>query len=161
MEMVAPLEVAVRVVDLEAMARFYTDGLGCTEEFRVSVPASICGPLGMDDADVTIAFLKTLQGERIKLIASPTSPQPGVQWTVAGRQGLAYVSFYVRQIDDVADAIETAGGRALSEPRAGVPGTYPRFGYFADPEGNVIELIDSGAGATTAEDAEKAVANAG
>jgi len=57
------------------------------------------------------------------------------------------VTLCVRDIDAVVERLLAGGATAMATPPAGEPGATPRFGFFRDPEGNVLELIDVGDGA--------------
>jgi catechol 2,3-dioxygenase-like lactoylglutathione lyase family enzyme len=134
--------VGVRVTDLEAASRFYTEALGA----RVLVePYSITGEVadwitGCDGAAMHMCqlgfddgFVELFQFETS--LAPPPAPVPYVHLNV--------LHFGVR-VDDVGEAlarVEAHGGSRVFAPRLLGDTTYC---YCRDPDGNVIELADAG-----------------
>ncbi len=85
--------------------------------------------------------VQTPYGERIKLLAAP-STGAGTQgeWLLA-RSGLAYVTFIVRGLDDWHARLKARGVALASDaPVENRPGL--RVLFFKDPEGNVLELVE-------------------
>lgn len=139
--MTRPLEVGVVVADLDGLVRFYTEALGCREIRRSAVPASINGPAGLGGATV-VAWLSTPYGERVKLIRPEVEPghrSPAAPLTA--HRGLAYLTFYVDDAEPVVERLRAAGARFLSNPPL-VPARGRRLAFCADPEGNVLEIVD-------------------
>ena len=64
----APLELGISVTNLERMVAFYVDVLGCAEVNRADLPAVRTAAIGLAESDVTVVWLQTATGERIKLL---------------------------------------------------------------------------------------------
>ncbi|WP_240436576.1 VOC family protein [Streptomyces sporangiiformans] len=162
--MTRPLEAGVVVRDLELMERFYREALGCVPVHRSGIPRSISGPAGLGGLLLVVwlqvpsgmpsgmasqAASEVPSGGRIKLIrpqadvmpASPAlPPEP-----LTARRGLAYLTFHLDDIAPVVAALPAAGARPLSSPVV-VRARNRRISFWADPEGNVVELVDQRGG---------------
>ncbi|MGW0585751.1 VOC family protein [Streptomyces sp. NPDC002920] len=139
--MTRPFEVGVVVRDLELMERFYCDVIGCRAEHRSRVPESIGGPAGLG-GELAVVWLRVPSGGCVKLIlprsapvSAPAAPLP------AGRPGLSYLTFHLDDLDPVVAALQAADARPLSDPVV-VRARGRRISFWADPEGNVVELVD-------------------
>ncbi|MEU0070106.1 VOC family protein [Streptomyces sp. NPDC006332] len=137
----APFEAGVVVRDLERMERFYREVLGCFEVHRSRVPASIAAAAGLG-GELLVVWLQVPAGGRVKLIlpqAGSAPCEPVVPLTA--RRGLSYLTFPVDDLGPVAAALAVGGARSLSDPVV-VPARGRRISFWADPEGNVLELVD-------------------
>lgn len=141
MVMTRPFEVGVVVRDLGLMERFYREGLGCRAVHRSLVPESVGGPAGLG-GELTVVWMEVPSGGCVKLILPSSAPVSAhVAMLPAGRLGLSYLTFHFDDVDPVVAALPAAGARPLSAPvvvRAGGR----RISFWADPEGNVVELVD-------------------
>ena len=141
-EMRAPLEVGICVADLDRMVEFYVDGLGCTEQMRFPIPTMVSAPTGMGSDGFVMAWLQTPWGERIKLLGPEATPVPAERRAhLTERQGLAYLSFYVTDLASLIDRLVALGASAVSEGPTVDLGPL-HIAFVADPEGNVLELIE-------------------
>ncbi|MEU6224424.1 VOC family protein [Streptomyces sp. NPDC047042] len=140
--MTLPFEVGVVVRDLESMERFYRDVVGCRVERRSYVPESIGGPAGLG-GELTVVWLRVPSGGCVKLIHPRSGVVSGraVPWS-PGRPGLSYLTFHMADLDPVVEALRAAGARPLSDPVV-VLARGRRISFWADPEGNVVELVDA------------------
>ncbi|MER6489838.1 VOC family protein [Streptomyces griseorubiginosus] len=141
MAMTLPFEVGVVVRDLASMERFYCEVIGCRIERRSRVPESVGGPAGLG-GELEVVWLGVPSGGRVKLIRPRSAPVevPAAAWS-AGRPGLSYLTFHVDDVDPVVARLTAAGARPLSDPLV-VPAHGRRISFWADPEGNVVELVD-------------------
>ena len=144
MRQTSALEVGLPVIDLERMLRFYSDALGCVEQRRADIPAGLSSAIAVAEAGYVNVWLATPNGEVIKLIAPPTAP--AAQTTaefLSARTGFAFLTFYCADIEDTLARAEAAGASLRSERGllSGEIGT--KLCFFADPEGNVIELVET------------------
>ena len=139
--MTLPFEVGVVVRDLASMERFYCEVIGCRPERRSRVPESVGGPAGLG-GELEVVWLGVPSGGRVKLIRPRSAPVevPAAAWS-AGRPGLSYLTFHVDGMDPVVARLTAAGARPLSDPVV-VPAHGRRISFWADPEGNVVELVD-------------------
>ncbi|WP_228034348.1 VOC family protein [Streptomyces spongiae] len=145
--MTLPFEVGVVVRDLELMERFYCDVLGCCAERRSRIPESIGGPAGLG-GELVVVWLRVPSGGCVKLIlprSAPVSAQAAGSAAACalpvGRPGLSYLTFHLDDMDSVVAALPAAGARPLSDPVV-VRTRGRRISFWADPEGNAVELVD-------------------
>jgi catechol 2,3-dioxygenase-like lactoylglutathione lyase family enzyme len=139
--MTEPFEAGVVVRDLERMARFYRDVLGCPEVHRSRIPASIGTPAGLG-GELLVVWLQVPSGGRVKLIRPQSAPAPaGLAVPLTARRGLAYLTFHFRDMDPVVAALAAGGAWPLSDPVV-VRARGRRISFWADPEGNALELVD-------------------
>ncbi|MGY1495340.1 VOC family protein [Streptomyces sp. QTS52] len=144
--MTLPFEVGVVVRDVPLMERFYCDVIGCRVERRSRVPESVGGPAGLG-GELLVVWLRVPSGGCVKLIL-PRSDQGSVPVSahapplLAGRPGLAYLTFHLDDLDPVVAALAAAGARPLSDPVV-VLARGRRISFWADPEGNAVELVDT------------------
>lgn len=145
MVMTRPFEVGVVVRDLELMERFYCDVLGLRAEHRSRIPESIGGPAGLG-GELVVVWLRVPSGGCVKLILPRSAPVSvgAAPWS-AGRPGLSYLTFHFDDVDPVVVALSAAGARPLSDPVV-VLARGRRISFWADPEGNVVELVDARGG---------------
>ncbi|MGX1908432.1 VOC family protein [Streptomyces phaeochromogenes] len=143
--MTRPFEVGVVVRDLELMERFYCDVIGCRVEHRSRIPESIGGPAGLG-GELVVVWLRVPSGGCVKLIL-PRSGAVSVRAAPlpAGRPGLSYLTFHLDDLDPVVAALPAAGARPLSDPVV-VLARGRRISFWADPEGNAVELVDTRGG---------------
>ncbi|MEV6947311.1 VOC family protein [Streptomyces sp. NPDC051172] len=136
-----PFEVGVVVRDLGLMERFCREAVGCRAERRSRVPESVGDPAGLG-GELTVAWLRVPSGGCVKLILPRSGPvSAGAASWPAGRPGLSYPTFHVDGMDPVVTALPGAGARPLSDPVVVRVGGR-RISFWADPEGNVVELVD-------------------
>ncbi len=135
--------VGLTVPDLELAVAFYRDVIGCEV---VSPPESRTNPsvrrvVGVPDAEIRGAMLKTAGGEHIELVMyeEPKTPATLMETTTPSAVHLA---FRVQDIDGTLDRLKRAGSRPVSEP---VELGSARFVYCRDPFGVLLELIETSA----------------
>ena len=94
-----------------------------------------------DDGPVEIAFLQTPYGERIKLL-QPHVPPTGLDCpeTLTVQTRVAYLTFYVDDIDAMAERLLASGAPSMCDPVV-LQGATNRVCFFRDPEGNPVELV--------------------
>jgi lactoylglutathione lyase len=142
LKMVAPLEPGIVCVDIDRMLSFYVGVLGlklvadaiATPEMSTRVRAT---PHGF-----RVVRLQTPYGERIKLVQTKVPPRenPVPEW-VYERQGFAYITFVIADMQEVVARLQEHGTRLVSEGPVEV-----RKGLLAlhvlDPEGNDVEFVE-------------------
>lgn len=105
--MTEPFEAGVVVRDLELMARFYREALGCSEVHRSRIPASIGVPAGLGD-ELLVVWLQVPSGGRVKLIRPQVAPAPAYSvLPLTARRGLSYLTFHLDDMDPVVTALVT------------------------------------------------------
>jgi catechol 2,3-dioxygenase-like lactoylglutathione lyase family enzyme len=143
MQQTAPVEAGIAVSDLDRMLSFYERAIGCREVRRAEIPAALSRAIGLAGYGYTCIWLKTPGGETIKLMRPPLPPTPnGAPALLTERRGIAYLTFYC---DDIAAALaraEAEGATLRSDRALLAPDRPVKLCFFADPEGNVIELVE-------------------
>jgi catechol 2,3-dioxygenase-like lactoylglutathione lyase family enzyme len=143
--MTEPFEAGVVVGDLGLMERFYREVLGCFEVHRSRIPASIGTPAGLG-GELLVVWLQVPSGGRVKLIRPQFAPTPAQSaLPLTARRGLSYLTFHLDDVDPVVTALAAGGARPLSDPVV-VWARGRRISFWADPEGNALELVDERGG---------------
>ena len=130
------------VSELSRSIAFYRDALGFREVGRYAAnDAATATILEVEGVDLQLVYLER-DGVRIELLHYPS---PGHRGSGERRSmnalGLTHLSFAVDDLDAVARAIATSGGRVLEHTRASFKSG--NRGLFAlDPDGTRIELIE-------------------
>ena len=144
MKQTAALETGICVTDLERMLSFYTGVLSCEEVRRSPIPAELSEQLTLAPDGYLCVWLQTPYGERIKLMSAPRTPEViDARQYLTDRSGIAYLTFYCSDLSEVLEAAETAGAVLMSDRALVAPDAPLRLCFFRDPEGNVIELVQS------------------
>lgn len=143
MEQIAPLEIGIPVRNLEQMLGFYRVVLSCTEQRRAEIPAELSRALTTAADGYTNVWLQTPNGEVIKLMAPPAAPTRAVAAPfLSERTGIAYLTLYCRDIEQVLATAESEGAVLRSE-RSTLSGAIGlKLCFLEDPEGNIIELVE-------------------
>ena len=143
MKQTQPIETGIAVIDLDLMLDFYCRVLGCKEERRADIPAQLSKPLGMGVDGYVNVWLLTPYGERIKLMSPPAAPERvSLPTYLTSRTGISYMTFYCEDLHETLAAAEAAGAVLRSDRSLIDPARPLRLCFFADPEGNVIELVE-------------------
>lgn len=144
MDQSAPIEVGIAVADLDTMLSFYAEVLSCAEVRRSDIPAGLTAPLTSGADGYVNVWLRAPGGEVIKFFRPPAAPpRDAARPFLDQRTGIAFLTFYCRDLDDVLAAAE-ARGAVLRSDRALLTGEGIglKMAFFEDPEGNVIELVE-------------------
>lgn len=126
--------VGLAVADLDAQCHFYGKAFGLLDEVRTEFP----------DAQIRTAFLRSATGLQIELIERKGSlPHSFADaYEGAGTQGFFHWALAVDDLDAAINDVLAAGATQVSAPANAVrPGV--RFAYVKDPEGNLLELIQT------------------
>ena len=142
LKMVSPLEPGIVCVDIEQMLRFYTELLGLTFASDAEASPEMSTEFGTGPDGFRIIRLQTSYGERIKLVQPKKmalQPNPVPDWVFA-RQGIAYLTFIVANVAEVAEKLKAQGVKMMSkgpvEIRKGITAV-----FTCDPEGNFLEFV--------------------
>lgn len=120
------LDVGLVAFDVEAMLRFYGEGLGLPSAGKMKVP----GIGAIHRFGVGASVLKVLEPE------VPTTARP-VGGPPQAAAGVRYVTLHVT---DLAAALQQLGAPTVAGPEEPVPGI--RYAIVADPDGNCVELVE-------------------
>ena len=134
---VAVDHVGLSVADLDAAEGFYATAFGFTRQLAFELnPHPIRG-----------VMLAHPSGSRLELFEHSGSV-PGLQALGPiephATRGYNHFALAAPHIDDVFSAALAAGATAVIEPRPS-PEPGVRFAFLADPEGNLVELVEKGA----------------
>jgi glyoxylase I family protein len=121
------------VADLDSAARFYGDAFGFEHEFAFELPYGIRG-----------LMLRHPSGARVELFERPGSDPgltPATPLDAMATRGYGHFALTATDIEPVFVGALAAGARAVVEPRPS-PEPGVRFAFLADPEGNLVELVE-------------------
>src|ERR1700733_5210121 len=143
LKMAAPLEPGIVCIDIDRMLSFYTKVLGLqfatdAEAFPEMSSRFKTGPDGF-----RIIRLQTSYGERIKLVQPrkmTLAQSPVPEWVFA-RQGIAYFTFIVSDLNEIMVRLKEYEVKQMSEEpveiRKGITAI-----FVCDPEGNFLEFVE-------------------
>lgn len=144
MAVVRMTHVGICVADLERSVRFYRDGLGFSLRSELHIggePTQVL--LRLPEVDLHAVYLER-DGTRIELLhyVAPGAIGDGETRRMNAR-GLTHLSLRVDSVADTLPALAALGGRVLADTRL----EFPEFGaaavFLADPDGTLIELVQS------------------
>jgi lactoylglutathione lyase len=126
--------VGLSVADLDASREFYSRAFGFADEFEFALePHPIRG-----------LMMRHESGARLELLEHAES-SPGIQGLIpleAPRtRGYGHFALSAPDIEPVFAAALAAGASAVVEPSPS-PEPGVRFAFLADPEGNLVELVE-------------------
>ena len=142
LKMVSPLEAGIVCMNIDRMLDFYTNVLGLKLVADAQTSAEMSTKLGATPEGYRIVRLQTPNGERIKLVQAKVLPKKNFdpKW-VFDRQGLAYITFVIADVKEVATRLREHGVPLVSpepvEVRKGVTALMAR-----DPESNFVEFVE-------------------
>jgi lactoylglutathione lyase len=126
--------VGLTVGDLEAMTAWYCDALKLETEFEFA----------LEHVEFRGVMLRSPAGYRIELLHRPGN-EPGLQAgnpvEAALTRGFGHLALDVPDVDTTYTELVAAGASDRMSPRPS-PEPGVRMAYVADPEGNLIELLD-------------------
>ena len=126
--------VGLPVADLAAMTSWYVDAFGLEVEFEFT----------LDHVDFRGVMLRSPEGWRIELLhrdGNAAGLQAANPVEAALTRGFGHVALDVPAVDPSYDTLLAAGATDRMSPRPS-PEPGVRMAYVADPEGNLIELLD-------------------
>ena len=135
--------VGLNVADLDAAERWYAEAFGYERDVALRLDA-----LELD----IVMLIHPERGDRLELLHRPGSA-PGLRATDPPQavltQGFGHVAFDVQGVDAAYDRLVRMGARAVMTPRPS-PEPSVRMAFVADPEGNLVELLDRSSGTADA-----------
>jgi catechol 2,3-dioxygenase-like lactoylglutathione lyase family enzyme len=130
--------VGLNVADLDAMTDWYAKALDLSVELEFALDPAIVG------AEFRGVMLCSSAGWRLELLHRPGS-RPGLQAgdpvEAALTRGFGHVALDVADVDTAYEALLAGGAEDRMSPRPS-PEPGVRMAYVADPEGNLLELLD-------------------
>ena len=126
--------VGLNVADLEAMTAWYCASLDLAVELEFA----------LDHVDLRGAMLRSADGWRLELLTragNAAGLQAASPVEAALTRGFGHLALDVPDVDAAYDALLAAGAADRMSPRPS-PEPGVRMAYVADPEGNLVELLD-------------------
>ncbi len=126
--------VGLTVADLAAMTDWYCVAFELRVEFEFA----------LDDVELSGVMLRSPRGWRLELLSRPGSVaglQAANPVEAALTRGFGHVALDVADVDAAYDALVSVGAADRMSPRPS-PEPGVRMAYVADPEGNLVELLD-------------------
>jgi len=126
--------VGISVADLQGATRWYCRAFGLSVEREFAIPGT----------DLRGVMLVHASGYRIELLHRASAVpglRPGSALAAAGTRGYGHFCLCVDDVDAEFARVIAAGGLERMAPAA-APRPGARFAFLADPEGNLIELLD-------------------
>jgi glyoxylase I family protein len=132
--------VGLNVADLDAATNWYCRAFGYRQEFSGRVEAI--------DLDL-VMLIHPAFGDRLELLhrggsAAPVRPLDPA--AAALTEGFGHMAFDVHDLDSCFERLLGLGARAVMPPGPS-PEPGVRMAFVADPEGNLLELLDRGGAA--------------
>jgi glyoxylase I family protein len=127
--------VGLNVADLVAAQHWYCEAFGFRSEFATRIEAI--------DLDL-VMLLHPGHGDRLELLhRGGSAPGPRAQGPADAAliEGFGHVAFELADLDAGYERLLTLGARPVLAPAA-APEPNVRMAFVADPEGNLIELLD-------------------
>jgi len=125
------------VADLARAEAWYAAAFGLEREFATRIDA-----VGLD----IVMLRDTEHGHRVELLHRPGSG-PGLRAAnpaeAALSEGFGHLAFGVAGLDEVHGRLLALGAREVMAPQPS-PEPGVRMSFLADPEGNLIELVERG-----------------
>jgi len=127
--------VGISVADVHEAADWYCAALGLAREFEFEVAhVGLRGAMLLSPAGYRVELLERAGSVR-------SGQPPGSPDEAALRRGYGHMCLDVPDVDAAHAALISAGAVGRMAPRAS-PEPGVRMAFVADPEGNLIELID-------------------
>jgi catechol 2,3-dioxygenase-like lactoylglutathione lyase family enzyme len=126
--------VGLNVADLAGMTRWYAAALGLEVEFEFA----------LEQFAFRGAILRSPSGYRLELLSregSAAGMQPADPVQAALTRGYSHFALDVPDVDAAYRRLVAAGAGERMSPRPS-PEPGVRMAYVADPEGNLVELLD-------------------
>jgi lactoylglutathione lyase len=131
--------VGVSVSDLERSLAWYGEVLGFKPGYAFEVPqAGLRGRFAVNEDGVSIELIEKSGARPGALLSEDGRPNPIV---ANGVLGYNHFALAVSDLDGTYARIIAAGGREVWDPRPS-PEPGVRMAYLADPDGNLVELIE-------------------
>jgi glyoxylase I family protein len=127
--------VGLNVADLAAAEAWYVEAFGYVRDLEVRLDAF--------ELDI-VMLVHPDAGDRLELLHRPGSA-PGLRAAnppeAVLTEGFGHVAFDVPGVDQTFDRLLGLGARSVMTPRPS-PEPGVRMAFVADPEGNLVELLD-------------------
>jgi lactoylglutathione lyase len=130
------------VTDLERSLAFYCEGLGFEQGVTYPIDNTFADTLEVPrDVVLTSQFI-SVPGMAIELLAYESPAVEGRPSTQRNQLGITHLSFYVDDVDAVAERLVALGGTVIESTRTTLEGIDLLF--LSDPDGTRVELMKAG-----------------
>lgn len=137
------------ISDLDSSLRFYCQGLGFEQGVRYDIGNEFQKALEVDgDVSATSMFISK-DGFNIEFLDYASPGVHGEPSKSRNQLGLTHMSLHVDNVDEVGAKLVELGGTRQEETMTEVPnadGTVLKLGFFTDPDGTRIELMENAPG---------------
>lgn len=136
------------VSDLDKALRFYCDGLGFTRGASFDVGNEFRGALEVEGEVAVKSVFISRDGHNIELLCFTLPGTQGEPSQSRNQLGLTHMSLHVENFEAAAQQLIERGGVRLESTTAEAlneDGSRLKLGFFADPDGNRIELMENAA----------------
>jgi catechol 2,3-dioxygenase-like lactoylglutathione lyase family enzyme len=136
-----PIELGIVCIDIDLMIRYYTEVLGLRLMNDAETTPDTSTRFGTTPDGYRIVRLQTELGQKLKLVQPKLPPvfNPLSRW-VFERQGIAYMSFAVADLEEVVARLKAHAvrlvGEGVVEVRKGILAV-----FTLDPEDNYVEFV--------------------
>ena len=126
--------IGLSVADLPAMIAFYRDGLGFAVEVAFELPGGAMAG----------AMLRRPDGAGLELLRHTDSAgvAPAEPHAAMLRRGYGHWALAVTDVAPTHARLLAAGAREVWSPRPAPPPATGAMSFLADPEGNLLELVE-------------------
>ncbi|QDU98753.1 VOC family protein [Lignipirellula cremea] len=143
------IDLGVVVSDIEASVKFYTEGIGFTEQTGFSVGGDFGRDAGLADnvpLDIRVLTLgDEAGGTKLKLMQTPGVKNKKSDNTFIHSQlGYSYITIMVTDTTQAVKRLAAIGVKPLAKGPVALPKGFPEGIYLTvvrDPDGNVVELV--------------------
>lgn len=135
--------IGICVSDLDRSRRFYGEALGFEEQWSHRVGPEFAALMEVEGVDV-VSVMLARDGLTLELLGFARPGHTGTgERRAMNRLGFTHLSLRVDDVDEVARAVEAAGGTVLPATRTTLElgGAPLDFVYCTDPDGVRIELM--------------------
>jgi len=138
--------VGICVSDPERSLAFYRDGLGFSEARELAVEGEPAATLlRLPDVKLRAIYLER-DGVCIELLHYATPGAVGdSRPREMNRLGLTHLSLLVDDLDTALEQLASRGAATLEETRVQNPAMRARAAFLTDPDGTLIELVETAA----------------
>jgi len=143
------IDLGCMVSDIDASARFYTDGIGFRELPGFAVDAALAADAGLTDTKpLAIRVFVLGDGEsatKLKLMqVAGTEPRTGDTEFIHSHTGFRYLTIMVADTDAALARLAKVGAKPIAKSPIALPDHLGKGLFLTcvrDPDGNLVELI--------------------
>jgi len=143
------IDLGVVVSDLDAAVKFYTEGIGFTEQEGFAVPADFAANVGLTDSKpLKISVLTLGEGDgatKLKLMQLPgVKSKKSDNAFIHSELGVSYITIWITDTNKALARLKKVGAKPIAKSPVELPKGFPEGIFLTivrDPDGNLIELV--------------------